>query len=257
MGQILFSRGRFNVIALTKNEANRTGHIAWIEEKDRKKAIRAMKGAVEKAPFNCAVWVNANETLTEDMKSKLQEWRKDHSLDIYTHNDYKSAHAAKSSADAAGRLREEFRRKAIPFLEPAQYLRDHMIRRTRDIFNAMGVKSLSLQLRARCSDMTNPCFGGHTDGPGPGSNIRLLESLISMGTQLIANNDAIPGTDSENAWKLKPEGTITCLQPPENSLILITDQTHPWQPILHDSPMGPPEEPRQPRIVLCYDIVLK
>lgn len=83
---------------------------------------------------------------------------------------------------------------------------------------------------------------------------RLLDAVDCVGTYLAANDDTV---HHPSGIDIKPEGPITLLETPRNSLTLITLVNHPHQAILHTEPFAfTADEPRSKRAVNAYDLVL-
>ncbi len=234
------------------------GHILWLEESDPVTALRKMNEAVETKPFNCAVWANAGDRLSDAFKQAIRSDRERNAIpskqdvDIFY-----------STKDARIRLHNCFNRTQ----SGTTLLQQHIDQRLNDIEAALRPVKQNFQLRSSAitHDIERIIQTTHVDNYPLGDR-RFIESLESESTYLIDNKDVYCTYDSQEMapyrleqrdWFLKPEGNVTFWQTPPNSLTLFTTTAHDWKPIMHAFPPTPPgnKEP-QKRTVTTYDLSL-
>lgn len=248
------------VETLTRESAQKLGHIAWIEDADPASAIRKMVKAIQTKPVNCAVWVNATHGEPVDWRTKVSQWRTQNEARILSgpvedrdrHFDKLYVTAQEVSED----LPSYFNRiTGIP-----RSIENHMSRRMSDIFQAIATKGCRFQLRAGANDITRQHITDHTDG---GARLRFIESISSRATYLFSNAAVVYGPDvfydkdDENRMNycLPRHGRFTAYEVPDHSLTLLTDGSLPWMPILHGEPFLPSDQPVERRTVLTYDFI--
>lgn len=270
-----FDPDRYQIKPLTREEAEATGHILWTDDRDPVAALRAMVSATDTAPYNAAVWANAGDVMSAETKALIRKWRETGNLETRLNRDYATLEQAEASLSAI------FARsvgKPDQLEQSARIaLQDHIKTRLRQIFNAFPVQRIRYDLRADANQQTQDISNAHVDGIGTlrgNRRIRLIEAIESPGTCLIPNENAVfrvppreafnyyaqrgmSASSIENPdWIINPEGKVSFLQAPEGSLVLITNEAHSWQPILHATPPTPPGSDPQRRTVIVYDFVI-
>lgn len=266
-----FDPARMTVKPLDRAAAEATGHILWVEESSGPKALERMHAALLKAPFNCAVWANAGDLIPEQSRQALRDWRAEGSAEI--------ANNLLSSATYPGGVKTLFAAAAEgqPASPGYAWLEDHVRATGADIFRGIATRFIHLKLRASEGRTTLKGYlDAHADGPSRWPHIRVLQSLECAGTYVLDNRDAVlravTEEDARNLsgylgepleksmeqvgrqeWMTRREGPITLWQPPANSVIMISDQSHHCQPILHSSPVTLPGQPPEKRTLAVYD----
>jgi len=248
---------RIDVQPLTKEIAEKLGTIAWIEEADPVIAFRRMQEALSKAPLNCAVWVNADTQDAPGWRQRVAEWREkenhrflssDYGRGAYHH--FERPLTTKKAA--AQELTTQFNAVAAP----CPGLQQHMHRRLEQLFDAFPDHKIRFQLRAGPGDLATTKLAEHVDG-GEKTRLRFLECLSGPGTLLFRNEDArlrpSRGDESMMTQRLPDDGIYNAYQAPPGSIVLISNSTLPWQPLLHAEPLAAQGQSPQRRTVTTYD----
>ncbi len=261
-----------DVRVLTQEIAESMGHIAWIEETDPTRAFQRMMTALQTAPINCAVWADANrKTKRKDLKI-LANFRRN--FDFMLPHQQRFGNSITADKSTMDRDLSHFfnqlnaRNFGIPGMrENVKFLEKQARLRAAQIMDAFPALSYTFNLRADFDIKTLPDPNPHTDGSSFG-NLRILENLASPGTCIFENYHAEkqvqsgdhfitlpPGQHDPRArYRLKENANPIFWQVPENSLTMITNHAHPWQPILHSEAPTPPEMAPTPRTLLVYDL---
>jgi hypothetical protein len=258
---------RFTIEPLTREVAERLGHIAWIEDADPVSAFRRMAAAVRKEPVNCAIWANADAGEEVGWRKEVAAWRVNGNAGLYFTPIPESSLRASSRSEAMAGLTATFSSRIL-FAEQAVPLCAwrHVTGRMHDIFQAVASGRGRFSFRAGPGDKTliepdTHCDGENTD-MGPMERFRFLESVECRRTFLFGNNDAVLVRDEDEygasgkevyKYALRREGPVTGYEAPENSMVLITDVGLPWQPVLHDHTFLPKGQPQQKRTVFVHD----
>lgn len=270
-----FDPSRYTIKPLTREEASAAGHILWVEDADPASALRTMVASIDTPPYNAAVWANAGEVMSAETKALIRKWRETGDINTGHYSDYGALGQAEQS------LSRYFNRLGAKpeslEAEAHEALHGHLKTRLGQIFGALPVQRLKYDLRADAHQQTLDISNAHVDGIGAlrgNKRVRLLEAIESPGTCLIPNRDAVfrvpppeyfnyyakrgmnTSTLKDPDWMVNTEGKISFLQAPAGSLVLITNEAHPWQPILHATPPTPPGSAPQKRTVIVYDFVL-
>ncbi len=248
---------------LTKEDAQKTGHIAWIECDNAEDALRAMVAAVEKAPCNCAIWANAAERTPPRLLESIRNMQKYFSKISFPPDSVVLA----DSDMVRERLNKIFEKSArgdeIYSASPEarawhtaalEELRSSADKQTATLMNLFHPTHLNIRLQSGPL-RTREEAAGHVDGNPYGAKYRILQAFESPTTCLIDNDTFI----KMNNRTLTPEEPVTYWQVPANSMVLFTNAGHPHLPILHAEPPWP-EDPAKPpphRTLAVYDLVYK
>lgn len=258
---------------LTKAAAQKLGHVLWIEDDNAQRAYRRMAEGIEKAPYNCAIWANAGRQIDPTHLSLIREWRAANNLrSPDNHVEYRSLRTKMALAKIAdedlllrvpGYLTSYFNsvtnlNAAKPGAKKITAILEYQARQmASDLVQSLPVYDIRASVRAMKTTSDTALDFAHTDGKGyVGRNLRFLQSLASPSTCIVANNDATlaelhPGL---YGFRARQDKSVTFWQAPENSVVLITNELHHCQPILHsEAPTMPGKKP-VPRTVLVCDL---
>ncbi|MDE1150932.1 MAG: hypothetical protein PW788_00200 [Micavibrio sp.] len=248
-----------HVEPLTKEIAAKLGHVAWIEEPDPVKAFRLMREALQTPPFNCAIWAAAAASEAPGWRDTIADWREKQDIRFLSAGDG-AAHFERPSTTvpaATGELRRQFNAAAAK----PDGLEAHMHKRIEQLFAAFPEYKMRFQLRAGEGDTDRDDLREHVDG-GEKTRLRFLECITGSGTLIFRNEDMTMrpsrGDISYLSHRLPEEGTFTAYEAPKNSIVLLSNEELPWQPLLHSEPVVKNTDTQKPaatkrRTVTTYD----
>ncbi|MGZ9096810.1 MAG: hypothetical protein ACXW30_00760 [Micavibrio sp.] len=258
---------------LTKAVAEKLGHVLWIIDNDAQSAYRRMYEGLQKAPYNFAVWADAGRQIDPAQLSLLKAWRAANTLKSPdNHVEYQSlvkkmtlskiddkdliAQAPAYLSAYFNRIASQNARKPDAAVITA-FLEGHTRQMVFDLLKSLPVRDIRASIRAMKTTSETAMDFAHTDGKGyMGRNLRFLQSLASPSTCIVANDSATRVAITETVWsyRAKPGHAVTFWQAPENAVVVITNELHHCQPILHsEAPTLPGKKPA-PRTVLVCDL---
>jgi hypothetical protein len=253
------------------------GHVGYVENRDAVKAFTAMFNMAARAPINAAVWADAGKDLDPDMLKHLRQWRNECTGE--TNHMPRGWPMPETAANASTRLRERFEDALHPYrnaFPPEQTkalaaLRDHILGRIESLRQAMPFINIEVSLRMHDTrdQNTGSASMPHFDGSGFSQwSLRLLEVLDSDPTLIYANDDFRARLKDEpqetgqygmiRQWDrvtdIRRNG-LTAWQAPPNSILMITNNIHPWKPVLHsEPPLDKGRMESSKRILIVYNL---
>lgn len=255
---------------LTREIAQSMGHVVWVEEKDPITAFRKMYEGLQKEPNNCAVWANAGDRRNADDMAYLRSWRESYTLmdgfmlrdsELFKKNRQDLAHHYLRSQFASMARRNEDQPNA-------QRITGIIKQSVNDNFQAieriMSVKEFKLGVFA-INDTVSPNLNYvHTDGSGGLAHhprtLRILQSLGCPSTCIVDNRNIYLRTKLADRMfgdnRAGPYMPTVLYQTPESSVVIITNDQHPWAPILHSEAITPPHSKPIPRTLTVLDLAL-
>jgi hypothetical protein len=258
---------------LTKAVAEKLGHVLWIEDDNAQSAYRRMYEGLQKAPYNFAVWANAGRQIDPAQLSLLKAWRAANTLKspdnhVELHSLLRKLNRANTTekdliAAAPGYLSAYFNRIVSQNARKQDaavitaLLENHTRQMVLDLLKSLPVKDIRASLRASKTTFDKAMDFAHTDGKGyMGRNLRFLQSLASPSTCIVDNKNAVMVqiTQTAQGYRARRDKSVTFWQVPENAVVVITNELHHCQPILHsEAPTLPGKKP-VPRTVLVCDL---
>ncbi len=264
-----FNHDRFPVCLLTREAAEKMGHVAWIEDSDPVNAIRRMHEAVAKGAFNAAVWADAGKLWKPEDLAILRKWREAQSLKGIRTLIYppRSAEEARAEIDSLFNKEGEQIPPCESNAQAVQIMRDHMKARISQLAAAFSPSRFHFDLRTSQTELTDSTLSAHVDGPGFGP-WRFIESVESPGTCLIDNRDVRASykfsgvrpaffhsvKPSEMRYDLKDKARIVFWQVPTGSLSLLSNSSLERQPIMHSRAPTPRGGTPSPRTLFVFDL---
>ena len=259
---------------LDEKACKKLGHVAYIREDDAQKAIRAMFNAMASPPGNAALWAMPAAAMDATTLTYLRAWRDQFDFASTDRLPHKPGPVAIEQQRVhhvfngyAARIPKE-QRQALKKLE--RHIQDRLA-----AFQAAIPEMTGISVQVRANGTRNP--GGHrahVDGHSLGAPVRVLrflEPIESDGTLIYANDDfditqksksqMVAGYGWLKSWDTlglkRPDDQVTAYQAPANSILVISNDAHPWKPVLHNEPpviKGRSTSSR--RLLICYDISL-
>lgn len=244
---------------LTREAAEKTGHIAWIEDAEPARAIARMRQAVLTAPFNCAVWVNSWQGAAPLAAQAIARWRENF------HYSFRSNLLPEENF--AGTLRTMFDTAAArpsPELELTEAqrlsfafglaaLRDFAAVRLGQLVDALHPAQLYIRPRVNLNSRMMERQNFHTDPVKNPGSVRFIDAIACPHVLLTANENTQPLGDNHYGLAEKP--VIEIFEAPPESFVLLTQpagQTH--APILHSENFAlKPGQERLKRSIITYD----
>ncbi|HEY8189449.1 MAG TPA: hypothetical protein VIF12_02100 [Micavibrio sp.] len=265
----------YRIAKLTHQDAEKMGHIAWIESGNPREALTAMHQAIQTEPINCAIWANAGELIPQEARNLIRAWndmpltasraeKKPVIVNTRHRGEFDNAesqarHIFRTIFESAIQdVEEEYVSDAImqAFNKSALDAVDrHVMNQISDIAAILNPAEMPTLTRHRLNKSSPNLSNPHTDG-GRKNSYQLIQSLESVSTYLIDNRDAIPAPEQNAPGKAifsKKPGTVFW-EVPRNSLTLLTNNGHPHQAILHDFPWLPPDRDVTGRTVVIYNL---
>jgi hypothetical protein len=263
-----------NIRPLNEAACSKLGHIAYIRDDEPRDALRALFRAVAQEPCNAALWARPAAALDDTTLAHLRAWRDKHDFDAHD----RLPHRPRTLADEQARLSHLFNNYAarIPKeqKQALKKLEQHIQQRLKDMAAALpAMTGITVQIRAsgtRRAGMHRCHVDGHSLG-APVRVLRILEPVDSDGTLVYDNRDfdieqkkkstMVAGYGWLRGWDVlnvkRPAEDMPAYMAPANSLLVISNDAHPWKPVLHNEP--PAREGHAPslrRLLICYDISL-
>jgi hypothetical protein len=220
-----------------------------------------MTNAIKRKPINCAVWVNATDTLLKEQAARIGAWRREfyfnykgpicefhpaHSIKSVLIDQFaKSALRSSPALKCEGERMDEYKSGIAA-------MQTFAMTRTTQLIKALNPASLRVRPRAQRCGTVFEKHNFHIDSMNAGIHLRFLDAIDSVGTYLTANDNAV--AVQPNVYALKPEGKVDVFEAPAGSLVLITQSHHPHQPILHSEPFNITPGPLTGRTVHAYDL---
>lgn len=269
---------------LTPAIAGKLGHVLWLEEKDPVTAFAKMYEALQTPPYNCAVWANAGDMIDPSGLSLLSEWRKHNSIQQPPHSTRSAI--KKELMDHLDDVSLTYNMKqhlfsyfnklsgyneGTPQIDPVlNIVQDILLNNLVAMRESIPFKNIIMSVRGNIVTRHN-FYNDHSDGHGNEENLkttlRVLQSIACPSTCLVANkyttgksSYVYPYLEGRDAWETHyttdPEKPVTLWKTPENSVVLITDDFHHSQPIVHDEAVLPAGKTPVPRTVTVCDLVL-
>jgi hypothetical protein len=265
----------YKIEKLTRFDAERMGHIAWIEADNPQEALTAMHRVVQKKPINCAIWANAGELIPQEAKDLIRTWNdmpltahhagnrpivtntrhrgefdsaESHARHIFR-TIFESAIQDAEEQYVSDKIMQDFNKSALNVIDR------HVMKQISDIAAILNPVEMPTIIRSRMNKNSPNISRPHTDG-GRKNSYQLIQSLESVSTYLIDNRDAIASPEQNALGKAifseKPGAVFW--EAPRNSLTLLTNNGHPHQAILHDFPWLPPGRDPTGRTVVIYSV---